>query len=89
MDNKIKLLVTQEKFDENFSIDEWFNFSSIPNNELYNKMLMFVVNEKEESVSIEEARAMFKKVKKSEWVEYVTAFMKAISDAFVNPTSGG
>ena len=64
MDNKIKLLVTQEKFDENFSIDEWINFSSLTNRELYNKMLLFVVNEKDEPVTIEQAREMFKKIKK-------------------------
>lgn len=89
MENKIKLVVTQEKFDENFSIDDWLNFSELTNKELYEKMIMFVVNENEEPVTVEEARAMFKKVKKADWTEYVTAFMKAVSEAFVNPTSGG
>lgn len=89
MDNKIKLLVTQEKFDENFSIDEWINFSSLTNRELYNKMLLFVVNEKDEPVTIEQAREMFKKIKKSEWIPYLADFMKAIDEAYVNPTNGG
>ncbi|MFA6270327.1 MAG: hypothetical protein WC657_03905 [Candidatus Paceibacterota bacterium] len=89
MDNKIKLLVTQEKFDEVFSIDDWFNFSKLTQNEIYNKMILFVVNENDEPVTIDEARAMFKKVKKVEWLKYIAAFVKAISDAFVNPTNGG
>ncbi len=89
MENKIKLVVTQEKFDENFSIDDWLNFSELTNKELYEKMITFVVNENEEPVTVEEARRMFKKVKKAEWIEYVAAFMKAVSEAFVNPTSGG
>lgn len=89
MDNKIKLLVTQEKFDEVFSIDDWFNFDSMPQNEVYNKMLLFVVNENDEYVTVDEARAKFKEVKKSEWLEYVTEFIKAVKNAFVNPTNGG
>jgi len=89
MDNKIKLLVTQEKFDEYFSIDDWFHFGEMTNAELYNVMLKFVVDENEQPVSVEDARKMFKTVKKGEWLDYVTVFMKAVSEAFVNPTSGG
>ena len=89
MDGKVKLLVTQEKFDENFSIDDWFNFSSMSNKDLYDKMLMFVVDENEQPLSVEDARKLFKTVKKSEWLEYVTSFLKAVGEAYVNPTSGG
>jgi len=88
-EQKIKLLVTQEKFDELFSIDDWFHFGEMSNSELYEVMLKFVVDENEQPVSVEDARKMFKRVKKSEWLDYVTAFMKAINEAFVNPTSGG
>lgn len=88
MSEKIKLLVTQKKFDENFSIDDWFHFGEMSNSELYSIMLKFVVDENEQPVSVEDARKMFKGVKKSEWLGYVTAFMKAINEAFVNPTSG-
>jgi len=86
--DKIKLLVTQKKFDELFSIDDWFHFSDLTNLELYEVMLKFVVDENEQPLPIEDARKLFKGVKKSEWLDYVTAFMKAINEAFVNPTSG-
>jgi len=84
----IKLLVTPEKFDANFSIDDWFNFSEMTNKEIYDKMLLFVVDENEQPVTVERARQMFKEVPKKEWLEYVSQFMAAIKDAFVNPTSG-
>ena len=89
MDNKIKLLVTQEKFDEVFSIDDWFNFSKLPQDEAYKYMLNFVVNDAGEFATTDEARAMFKTVKKSEWIKYLAEFMKAVDNAFVNPTNGG
>jgi hypothetical protein len=88
-DTKIKLLVTQEKFGQVFSIDDWFNFDSLSQKEAYEKMLMFVVDENEKPVTIDEARAMFKKIPGNEWVDYLTAFMKAVNQAFVNPTNGG
>jgi hypothetical protein len=89
MDNKIKLLVTQAKFDEVFSIDDWFNFDAMPQNEIYQKMLLFVVDENNEPVGIDKARELFKEVKKSEWLDYLTQFIKAVREAFVNPTNGG
>ena len=89
MDNKIKLLVTQEKFDEVFSIDDWFNFSTLAQSKAYAYMLNFVVNDAGEFVANEEARGLFKTVKKAEWIKYLAEFMKAVDEAFVNPTNGG
>ena len=86
--DKIKLVVTQEKFDATFSIDDWFNFEKMPQNEIYEKMLMFVVDAQEHPVTKEEARSMFKKIPKVEWVGYVADFIRAVNDAFVNPTKG-
>jgi hypothetical protein len=89
MTDKIKILVTQEKFDEHFSIDDWFHFSDLTQRELYEKLLLFVVDEEGNPVTVEEARAMFKKVPKKEWLEYIASFMTGVKDAFVNPTNGG
>lgn len=86
---KIKIVVTQEKFDEYFSIDDWFNFTNLTNAELYNKMLYFVVDDSGEPVTIEQAKKMFKAIPKKEWSEYVTSFFQSVRDAFVSPTSGG
>lgn len=88
-DITIKFKVTPASFDEEFSIDDWINFADITNSEMYNHMLRFVVDAEDKPVSIEDARKQFKSVKKSEWIEYLTAFTKAVGDAFVNPTSGG
>ena len=85
----IKLIVTAEKFDQAFSIDEWFNFGELTQAEIYNKMLQFVVDENDQPVTVEQARAMFKGVPKAEWGEYITSFITAVKDAYVNPTSGG
>ena len=85
----VKIKVTQEKFDEHFSIDDWFNFGQISNTEMYAKMILFVVDDEGNEVSPEQARKMFKAIPKKEWPEYVAQFMTAVRDAFVSPTSGG
>ena len=85
----VKIKVTQEKFDKHFSIDDWFNFNDMSNKEMYEKMILFVVDDEGNEVTIEQARKMFKAVPKSEWPEHVGQFIKSVRDAFVSPTSGG
>lgn len=85
----IKLKVTREKFDEFFSVDDWFNFDELTNKEIYERMLNFVVDDEGKDLPVDEARKLFKTVKKKEWSEYITAFYKAVGDAFVSPTNGG
>lgn len=86
--DKVKLVVTQEKFDRNFSIDDWFNFDKLSQKEVYEKLLLFVTDEEGNELSVEDARAVFKTIPKVEWIEVVTEFVKAVNDAFVNPTNG-
>jgi hypothetical protein len=86
--DKVKLVVTQEKFDRNFSIDDWFNFDKLSQKEVYEKLLLFVTDEEGNELSVEDARAVFKGIPKAEWLEVVTEFIKAVNDAFVNPTNG-
>jgi len=86
--DKVKLVVTQEKFDRNFSIDDWFNFDKLSQKEVYEKLLLFVTDEEGNELSVEDARAVFKSIPKAEWLEVVTEFVKAVNDAFVNPTKG-
>ena len=85
----VRIKVTQEKFDKHFSIDDWFNFNTMSNAEMYNKMILFVTDDEGNEVSLEQARVMFKTVPKSEWPQYVLEFIKSVRDAFVSPTSGG
>ena len=85
----IKLKVTREKFDEFFSVDDWFNLDSLTNKEIYERMLNFVVDADGKELTPDEARQLFKQVKKKEWLEYVGAFYKAVGDAFVSPMNGG
>ena len=87
--SNVKILVTLEKFDEFFSIEEWFSFSNMNNIEMYEKMILFVVDENDQPVTPETARQLFKQVKRKEWQNYIVQFMKAINDAFVSPTNGG
>lgn len=86
--DKVKLVVTQEKFDKNFSIDDWFNFDKLTQKEVYEKLLLFVTDADGRELSVDEARAVFKGIPKGEWLEVVTEFVKAVNDAFVNPTKG-
>ena len=85
----MKLAVTQAKFDEHFSIDDWFRFSELSNKQLYEKMLLFAVNDAGEPLTPEQARAEFGKIPRGEWSKWVTEFYQAVSDAFVNPTNAG
>lgn len=87
--DKVKLVVTQEKFGQIFSIDDWFNFEKLSQKEVYDKMLLFVTDDNGNAVSVEEARDKFKEIPGNEWVGYVKEFVKAVNDAFVNPTNGG
>lgn len=87
-DNPIRIKVTQETFDKTISIDDWMNFIDLTQKEQYQLMLQFVVDENDNPVGIDEARKLFKTVKKEEWFEYLGQFMKAVKDAFVSPTSG-
>ena len=83
----VKFIVTEEKFDENFSIEEWLNFFGQPSNVIYKKMLLFVVDENDQYLEEKEARKLFKSIPKKEWFDCVAKFTKAINEAFVNPTS--
>ena len=85
----MKIVVTREKFDEIFSIDEWFNMNEISNRDLYDKMLHFCTDDQGQPMTAEQARAEFKKIPRKEWSETVQEFYRAVTDAFVNPTSGG
>ena len=85
----IKLKVTREKFDEQFTVGEWFNFDELTNKDIYEHMIHFVVDGEGNELSVDEARKLFKTVKKKEWQDYITAFYKAVGDAFVSPTNGG
>lgn len=88
-ESKVKLLVTQEKFDEIFSIEDWLNFENLDSKQVYEKMLQFVVDDSGNYLSVEDARELFRKIPKKDWTEQLTAFVNAVSDAFVNPTNGG
>lgn len=84
-----RIVVTSEKFDRIFSIDDWFNFEKLPQNEVYAKMLNFVVDAEGQPVEIEEARKIFKKIPKAEWINCIADFIRAVDSTFVNPTNGG
>jgi len=84
----IKLLVTRERYDEVFSIEDGFFLFESTDREVYLKMCDFVVNDIGEYVGIEEARKLFKGVPRKELSKYILDFIKAIGEAFVPPTSG-
>lgn len=85
----IRLKITVDKFDDNFSIEEWLNFSKMTNQQLYEKMLLFVTDEQGDYLDIEKARAVFNRLPKKEWGECITKFTQAVRDAYVSPTNGG
>ena len=85
----VKFIVTEEKFDEHFSIEEWLNFVNQPQSVIYSKMLSFVVDDEGNYLDEKDARKLFKSIPKREWIMCISEFVKAINEAFVNPTSEG
>lgn len=85
----VKIRVTLDSFNEHFSIDEWFDLSSMTQKEIYEKMLLFVVDDENQPIGRDAAKKLFRKVPRKEWDAHVSAFYKAIGEAFVSPTSGG
>lgn len=86
-DKTIKLVVTQERFEEIVSIDDAMNFFELKNKEVYEYMCHFVFEE-EHYLEYKEARKKFKSIPLKELEKYISAFVKAVGNAFVNPTNG-
>jgi hypothetical protein len=64
------------------------HFFELTNREAYEYMTQFVVNGDDKTyIEQDEARKLFKKIPRKEFNTYVTQFVKAIGDAFVNPPS--
>lgn len=85
----IKLKVTPEHYDRIFSIDEQMYLADFTRKQLYEKMVQCVVGDDGEYLPVKEARDLFRAIPGGEFDDYARQFYKAISDAFVNPTSGG
>lgn len=85
----VRIEVTQKSFDENATLDDWFNFGQLTNREMFDFMSKFIVNEKGEPATEEEKRKLFKSIKRGDWAKTVAEFSGKVRDAFVNPTSGG
>lgn len=85
----IKIKVTQERFEEIISIDDMLHLGELTRKEMYDYMVQFVVNENGAYVPIEEARKLFKKIPAKELSNTITQFLKAVSEAFVDPQREG
>lgn len=88
MSETIKLLVTQERFEEVVSIEDAMNLGEMTRKEVYDYMVQFVTSESGKYLPAEEARKLFKTIPAKELSGYISKFFKAVSDAFVNPPSG-
>lgn len=84
----IKIQVTRERWEEIVTIDDEMHILELTKKEAYDYMVQFVVDENGNYIPIPEARKLFKKVKSKELGTYVNQFLKAVGDAFVNPTNG-
>ena len=84
----IQIRVTKERYEDIVSIDDDIHFFEMTNKDAYDYLVQFVVNEKGEYISVEDARKLFKKVPRKELNAYVKTFIESITNAFVNPTSG-
>jgi hypothetical protein len=86
----IKFLVTAERVNKELSPNEYFGLIEGSAAENYHAMLRFMVNEKGEYLTIEQAKkAMRETDMEAFWNEHMPAFGKALSEAFVSPTNAG
>lgn len=85
---EIRFLVTREKFDEVFTIDDWLSFDTLLDGEVYQYMLKFAADEDGKPLTEAEARAFFKKVPKPQFPAYVLMFVNAVREAFVPKANG-
>jgi hypothetical protein len=92
---KIKIVVDTKHLLDIISPEEYFGLfgmagAVISTAEIYALLLNFVVDEKGEPLTVEQAREAIKSnVKMSEFGELVGDFRRAIIDALANPTNGG
>jgi len=84
----IKIKVTADRFGEIVSIEDSMNFLELTNKEAYEYLLDFVVDQNDQPIGKPAARKLFKVVPRNKLDDYIAQFIKAIGEAFVNPTSG-
>lgn len=84
----IKIKVTAERFGEIVSIEHSMNFMDLTNKEAYEYLLDFVVDDNNQPIGKDRARLLFKSIPRNKLDDYINQFIKAIGEAFVNPTSG-
>lgn len=84
----IKIIVTQERFDEIFSIEDSLHPLDMSTAEMYDYMTQFVAGEDGAYLSQADARKLFKLVKRKELLDYLTQFSEAVKEAFVPKASG-
>lgn len=84
----IKIVVTKERYDEVMSVEDGFFLFENTDKEVYLKMCEFVVGEDGQYIGVDAARKLFKGIPRKELSTYIMDFLKAISEAFVPPTSG-
>ena len=84
----IKIVVTPEKYDEIFSVDEIMFWEDLTRRDVYLKMLQCVTDGDGNYLPVKQARELFQVVKPSELNSYIDQFFRAVRDAAVNPTSG-
>lgn len=84
----INIKVTRERYEEVVSIDDDMHFMELTNKQAYEYMTQFVVNENGEYLSQDEARKLFKQVKRKDFTDYVVQFIKAVGESFVPPQNG-
>lgn len=87
-DEPIRIFVTRERFEEIVSIQDSMYFIELNDKEVYDYMCHFVVNGDSTYLSVGDARKKFKNIPRREFSGYITQFMKAVSNAFVNPPNG-
>ena len=84
----IQIKVTRERYEDIVSIDDDIHFFEMTNKDAYDYLVQFVIDAEGKYLSVEDARALFKKIPRKELNAYVKTFIESITDAFVNPTNG-
>lgn len=84
----VNIKVTRERYEEVVSIEDDMHFFDLTNRKAYDYMVQFCVDAEGNYLPEKEARKLFEKIPRKEFGVYVTQFIKAIGEAFVNPQNG-
>jgi len=86
----VRFIISADRINDVLSPVEYFGLSEGKLSDQYRVMMKFMADEEGNFLTAEEAEAQMRTINmKTFWSEYLPAFVHAMKDVFVTPTSAG